>query len=141
MKEQDQLRALAEIDGYVWYRAPWNRHYGDRDYRFLALPAVQEYEGQVPEWKQRADGTEKIVESAAWLKAQGAELPKYTLDDLHRLEEALTPEQWENYLNELRGEYTTRLGNERALVHASVEDKRRAMLKAHGKWVDEPAQK
>lgn len=73
MTKQEQKYALAEFMGYVWYRAPQDHHFPEKKYRFLALPAIQEYEGQIDIWKQRADGTEKIIDSKEWRKAQGVD--------------------------------------------------------------------
>lgn len=96
MTEEEQKCAIAEWMGFVWYRAPQDRHFPDKKYRFLALPEIQEYEGQIDIWKQRADGTEKIIESEAWKKAQGVDyVPNYPLD-LNAMREAknkLPPEQ------------------------------------------------
>lgn len=88
MNAEQQRIAIAEWLGYVWYRAPQDKHFPDKTYRFLALPQIQEYEGQLDIWKQRADGTEKIIDSAPWKKAQGVDyVPDYP-NDLNAMHEA-----------------------------------------------------
>jgi hypothetical protein len=154
MTEQEQIRALAEIDGYVWYRAPIDHHFPEKRYRFLALPAIQEYEGQIDIWKVRADGTEKIVESATWLKAQGAELPAYDLNNLRRMEKDLDNKYGHLSVRNLSlnywiilmricnpdGEYYKNgrfVGTIDTMVRtasATIDQRREAMLRAHGKW-------
>jgi hypothetical protein len=87
MTKEEQKYALAEWMGYVWYRAPQDHHFPDKKYRFLAWPAIQEYEGQIDIWKQRADGTEKIIDSKEWRKAQGVDyVPDYP-EDLNAMRE------------------------------------------------------
>ena len=100
MNKDQQRSAIAEICGWVWYRAPQDKHFPDKKYRFLALPAIQEYEGQIDIWKQRADGTEKIIESEPWKKAQGVDyVPDYPndLNAMHSAEALLTPDESARY--------------------------------------------
>jgi hypothetical protein len=100
MTKEEQRIALAEWMGYVWYRAPQDRNFPEKKYRFLAFPQIQEYEGQIDAWKQRADGTEKIIESEHWKKAQGVDyVPNYPndLNAIHEAEKKLTIEQSAKY--------------------------------------------
>jgi len=107
MTTEQQRIAIAEWMGYVWYRAPQDRHFPDKRYRFLALPAIQECERQIDIWKQRADGTEKIIASEPWKKAQGVDyVPNYPedLNAMHEAEKQLTPAQLIQYTEVLCGE-------------------------------------
>lgn len=104
MTAQEQKNAIAEWMGYVWYRAPQDRHFPDKKYRFLALPQIQEYEGQSDIWKQRADGTEKIIDSEPWKKAQGVDyVPNYPedLNAMHEAENKIPPHKRGFYNAEL----------------------------------------
>jgi hypothetical protein len=75
---KDQIRiAIGEACGFVWYRIPKDR-LTDRRYRFLALPAIQEYEGQSEIWKERADGSERLS-NMDFMEKNGY-LPRYDSD-------------------------------------------------------------
>lgn len=60
MTDREQIEAIAELCGWVWYRHP-SVHTTDRPRRFLAHPAIQECE-QSPRWMVRADMTEKLCD-------------------------------------------------------------------------------
>lgn len=104
MTKEEQKYALAEWMGYVWYRAPQDHHFPDKKYRFLAFPAIQEYEGQIDIWKQRADGTEEIIDSKEWRKAQGVDyVPNFPecLNAMHEVESKFSDQQRADYYDKL----------------------------------------
>jgi hypothetical protein len=101
-------QAIAEELGWVWYRLP-KSHYDTRNYRFLALPSIHEYEGQDPAWTVRADMTEKVCN---WEYMQREfHVPNYwgDLNACHEMEKWLddkpmdTRSLWYDYLGVVVG--------------------------------------
>ena len=145
MTTQQQQIAIAEWMGYVWYRAPQDRHFPEKKYRFLAHPSIQEYEGQVDIWKQRADGTEKIIDSGPWKAAQGVDyVPDFPNDlkAMHEAEQKLRENQFhfvsypEILFEVISG---TKLSNGLGyftfnFIHATAAERAEALLKTIGKW-------
>lgn len=100
MTPEAQRIALAEWDGFRWYRMP--KHPSDsRRYRTLFLPLVHEYEGQSPEWLEKADGSESCA-NWEYMRKEGY-VPDY-LNDLNvvrTLEVRLSPAEFAEYKHEL----------------------------------------
>lgn len=141
MNPEAQRIALAELDGFVWYRMPSRQ--GGRQYRMLAHPEVHEYEGQSPEWLVRADGTESIC-NWGFMGREG-DIPDY-LNDLNavaRLEEKLKREQIGGeggYLMHLwhgiKKNHNPLCLGEWEVVHATAAQRCEALLRTYGKWVE-----
>lgn len=87
--EQMRIKA-AESAGWKWYRHPSSSSIKHPHYRFLAHPAIHEYDGQSPNWKVPADGTEGLC--ALDYMEKEFYLPPYdtSLDAVAELEKTLT---------------------------------------------------
>lgn len=134
---KDQIRmAIGEACGFVWYRIPKDR-LTDRRYRFLALPAIQEYEGQSEIWKERADGSERI--SNMEFMANNGYLPSYDsdLNAMHEAEQVLTQGQKTQYIFQLQ----TICGGQQFgdNYFATAAQRAEAFLRVLGRWKDDGA--
>lgn len=138
MTENDQRFAIAETQGYVWYRHPISRSDGCV-YRFLALPAAHEFE-QSPEWLVRADGTDRVC-AAQYMEVDFG-LQDYLKDwnAMAPVVATLTFEQWRMFLIFLsRSEV---LPNQMSMEqfhdcwNASIDRMAKAYLQTKGRWVE-----
>lgn len=145
MTPEAQRIAIAEFCGYIWYRAPIDRHFPEKRYRFLAIPVVWEYEGQVDIWKVRADGTEVIIKIESWLKAQGATLPDYLndLNAMHEAEKNLDTGLAKQFAWELHKVMPGQQSwpprsplHTYIILHATAAQRAEALLRSIGKWVE-----
>lgn len=139
MKENDQIIAIAECCGWVWYRIPHHRN-DERRYRSLFLPQLLEYEGQSDIWKVRADGTES-VSTIEYMHRDGY-VPKYTTD-LNAMRDAWETLPWderwqfEKYLDEIvrRENPASDCSQLHMLkVNATAAQRSEAFLRTKGKW-------
>ncbi len=81
MTDDEKRIAIAEACGFVWYRLPQRKD--ERSYRMLAHPLIHEYDGQIPEWLVRADGTERICNlEYMWREGLVPDYPKNANDML-----------------------------------------------------------
>lgn len=139
MKPDAQRVAIAETNGWVWYRIP-KLPGNSREYRALFHPAIHEYPDQIDEWKVRADGTERIC-NMEYMAREG-HVPDYP-NDLNAMHEAekilkgldafrytqilwkvIQPKDFANYDTEKH-------------VCATAAQRAEAFLRTIGKWRDE----
>lgn len=129
---------IAEACGWVWYRHPSANTLQYPHYRFLALPALHEYE-QAPQWMVRADGTEKPC--AVDYMAREFHIPDYSndLNACHEMERMLDDGQQDTFLITLRKLVDVGLDDfQRDFngIHATARQRCEAFLRTIGKWKD-----
>jgi len=138
MSPEAQRICIAEACGWVWYRHPVSNK-SDRSYRFIALPAVQEFE-QSPMWMVRADGTERLC--AIDYMVREFHLPDY-LNDLNAMHEASKDfdlKQTIKFSNHLKAIIQDSLCISSAVdarymtVNASARQRAEAFLRTLGLW-------
>lgn len=131
MRPEAQRIAIAEAMGWVWYRMP--EHPSDtRRYRCLFHPSIHEYEGQLPKWLVRADGTEGIC-NMDYMAQQGHVLDYLNdLNAMHEAEKVLTQQQRTAYIFRLQ----TMMGGQSfgENYFATATQRAEAFLRVTGLW-------
>lgn len=135
----DEMRiAIAEHQGWVWYRIP-NAGTDARKYRCLFLPAVHETDGQLPAWLVRADMTERIC-NLEYLWREGL-VPNFPgdLNAMHQAIIQLSGNQRDLFNTKLceitaGGFDFSELYDLDASINATAAQRAEAFLRTVGKW-------
>jgi hypothetical protein len=130
---EDIRIVMAEANGAVWYRHPRANSLQHPHYRFLAFPAVHEFE-QSPHWMVRADMSEKPC-SVEYM-ARNFHLPDYPndLNAVHESEGVLGFNKREMYFQELKAVMSNSLKSgtfvaDIYLCHATARQRCEAFIK------------
>lgn len=145
MDAKQQRWAIAESQGWRWYRLPNTRVDGERRYRCLFLPAVLETDGKLPERFSVADMTERVCNSE-YMAREGM-VPDYLADRnaarapiLERQHEAGFVERFNRELMVIvqrdAGMHFESLALVFYMVNASAAQLAEAFLRAAGLWVE-----